>query len=72
MRALNDGRAQWTTADHLTADLWALWSKQLLGVAKDHPVRAEMEAKARAEAKQAKVAKMMDRFENRKRAYGLG
>ena len=49
VRALNHGRPQWTVNDHLTADLWSLWAKQ------DHPVRAEMEAKARIESKTAKI-----------------
>lgn len=66
VRALNDGRAPWVTADHLIADLWALWAK------KDHPRRAEMEAKARTATKQAKVIELRTKFQQRKRAYGLG
>jgi hypothetical protein len=63
---MNDGRPQWATTDHLVADLWSLWAKQ------DHPVRAEMEAKARTAAKRARVIELRAKFETRKRAYGLG
>lgn len=66
VRALNDGRPQWMTTDHLIADLWALWAK------KDHPVRAEMEAKKRTTAKLARVVELRAVFEKRKRTYGLG
>jgi hypothetical protein len=66
VRALNGGRPQWVTADHLIADLWALWAK------KDHPVRAEMEAKARTAAKQARVIELRAVYEKKKRTYGLG
>jgi hypothetical protein len=66
VRALNDGRPQWLTGDHLLADLWSLWAKQ------DHPMRAEMEAKARNAAKLARVIELRATFENRKRSYGLG
>lgn len=71
MRALNDGRPHWTVTDHLVADLWSLWSKHLLGVAQDHPKRAEMEAKARTAAKLARVVQLRTKFEKRKRTYGL-
>lgn len=66
VRALNDGRPQWTTTDHLIADLWGLWAK------KDHPVRAEIQAKARSEAKLARVIELRATFEKRKQLYGLG
>jgi hypothetical protein len=66
VRALNDGRPQWTTTDHLIADLWSLWAKQ------DHPTRAEMEAKARNAAKLARVVELRTVFEKRKRTYGMG
>jgi hypothetical protein len=66
VRALNDGVPQWIITDHLLADLWALWAKQ------DHPRRAEMEAKARNAAKQARVIELRAVFEKRKRTYGLG
>lgn len=62
-RALNDGELPWTNLEHRVTDLWALWAKQ------EHPVRAEMETKARIAAKQAKVIKLN---EKRKRRYGLG
>lgn len=65
VRALNDGRPQWETTHHLLADLWALWAKQ------DHPVRAEMEAKAHTAAKLARVVELRTVFEKRKRTYGL-
>lgn len=66
VRALNDGRPQWTTTDHLIGDLWTLWAK------KDHPVRAAMEAKTRNAAKQARVIELRAVFEQRKHTYGLG
>jgi hypothetical protein len=65
VRALNDGRPQWTTTDHLIADLWSLWAKR------DHPTRAEMEAKAHTAVKMARVIELKTKFENRKRTYGL-
>lgn len=65
-RALNGGELPWTNLEHRVADLWALWAKQ------DHPVRAEMEAKVKAAAKQARVLKLRAKFEKRKRRYGLG
>jgi hypothetical protein len=66
VRALNDGRPPWSVTDHLVADLWALWAK------KDHPVRAEIEVKARTNAKRSRVVALRTKFEKRKRAYGLG
>lgn len=66
VRALNDGRPQWSTTDHLLADLWGLWAKQ------DHPHRAEMEAKTRNAAKAARVIELRTVFQKRKRTYGLG
>jgi hypothetical protein len=74
VRALNDGRQPWQVTDHLIADLWALTLKVHSGdrPAGDHPVRAEMEAKARTSAKLAKVIELRTVFENRKRTYGLG
>jgi hypothetical protein len=66
VRALNGGDVPFTRLEHLTADVWALWAKQ------DHPVRAEMEAKARTAAKLARVIQLRTKFEQRKRAYGLG
>ena len=66
VRALNDGQPPLSRLEHFTADLWALWAKQ------DHPVRVEMEAKARHAAKQARVIELKAVFEKRKRTYGLG
>lgn len=56
----------WTNTDHRIADLWALWAKQ------DHPVRAEMEAKAAKDAKLARVIQLRATFNKRKKTYGLG
>lgn len=66
VRALNDGRPPWTTTDHLIADLWSLWAKQ------DHPQRDEIEAKARMDAKLARLAELRARNEKRKRHNGIG
>lgn len=63
---MNDGQAPFTRLEHLVADVWALWAR------KDHPKRAEMEAKAQAAAKQARVVELRAKFEKRKRIYGLG
>lgn len=65
-RALNGGQPPWTTTDHRIADLWSLWAK------KEHPLRAEMVAKARREKKLAKVIKLRAVYETKKRTYGLG
>lgn len=66
VRALNGGQPPLSRLEHFIADLWALFAK------KDHPVRAEIEAKAKAAAKQARVVELRTKFENRKRTYGLG
>lgn len=66
VKALNDGQKPYSQLEHLVADVWALWAK------KDHPKRAEMEAKAKARRKNARVVKLRSKFERRKRAYGLG
>lgn len=65
VRALN-GEPPWGRLEHLMADVWSLWAK------KDHPVRADMEAKARTAAKLARVIELRATFEKRKRIYGLG
>lgn len=65
VRALSDGQLPLSRTEHFIADLWSLWAKQ------DHPVRAQMEAKTRIEAKTARVIELKARFENRKRTYGL-
>jgi hypothetical protein len=64
-RALNDGQPPWSNEAHRIADLWALWAKQ------DHPVRAEIQAKAQAAAKTARVIELKARFQKLKHAYGL-
>ncbi|MGA5467177.1 hypothetical protein [Mycobacterium sp. NPDC050041] len=65
VRALNGGQAPWSNLEHRVADLWALWAK------KDHPVRAEIQAKARTAKKQARVEKLRTVFQKKKRTYGL-
>lgn len=65
-RALNGGEPPWSNTDHRVADLWALWAKQ------EHPVRAEMEAKAHKETKRARVIELRAKSERRKRTYGMG
>lgn len=73
VRALNGGRPPWSVTDHLIADLWALEAKAHFGdKVGDHPMRAEMEAMARTNAKLAKVIELRTVFQNRKRTYGLG
>jgi hypothetical protein len=72
VRALNDGRSPWGNTEHLIADLWSLTFKVHFGRVEDHPTRAAMEAKARTEAKQARVIDLRATFERRKRTYGLG
>lgn len=73
MRALNDGRPEWTLTDHLIADLWKLTaqanSKEPKKV-KDHPVRAEMQKEAQAAAREARVAQLRADYQRRKRLYG--
>lgn len=64
-RALNDGEPPLSRLESFVADLWALWARE------DHPVRAEMVAKARTAAKQARVIELRSKFEKRKRVYGL-
>lgn len=66
VRALNDGHAPWSNTDHRIADLWSLWAN------KEHPLRAEMEAKARTAAKLVRVNELRAVYETRKRTYGLG
>lgn len=72
VRAMNDDVPPWTRLEHMLADLWALEAKAHFGNGVgDHPVRAEMEAKARTNAKLARVIELRAVFERRKRAYGL-
>lgn len=71
MRALNDGRQQWSVTDHLLADLWALLQLRLNSdpkkKPKDHPVRAAMEEKANSAARMARLTGLKEEYENRKR-----
>lgn len=67
--ALNDGQPVWTHTDHLLADLWVALAKLLGDPEKmpenfDHPVRAEMRARATAAHKQS----LKEEFLQRKRA----
>lgn len=64
--ALNDGQPKWTTVEHLLADIWAVLVKLLGDPEKvpdniDHPVRAEMKARAIALAKEALKAMFLKR-----------
>ncbi|WP_292980975.1 hypothetical protein [Mycobacterium sp.] len=75
VRALNDGRVPWGNLEHLVADHWALTLMVNSGANarfRDHPTRAEIQQKAHAEAKQARVIDLRAKFEKRKRTYGLG
>lgn len=72
---LNGGQRPWGNVEHLLADLWALILRVNSGKDarfQDHPTRAEMEAKAHADAKQARVAELKSRAQKLKRTYGLG
>lgn len=74
VRALNGGRKPWGQVEHLLADMWVVLVRILNPKSEitDHPKRIEMEAKGRAEAKKARSARLREKFEKRKRAYGLG
>ena len=74
LRAVNDGQRPWSAGDHLLADLWILTLKMHNSKTRltDHPTRAAMQEKARAALKRAKVIKLREVFEKRKRTYGLG
>lgn len=74
VRALNDGWRPWGQLEHLMADVWVALAKiyNPQGEVSDQPRRIAMEAKSREEAKQAKRARQREKFEKRKRAYGLG
>ena len=74
VRELNGGRPPWGQLEHLMADVWVVLVRILnpKSEVSDHPRRIEMESKARAEAKQSKLARMRAKFERRKRTYGLG
>ena len=70
-RSLNGGRPAWTVGDHLLADLWML--TLLANVSNppvdDHPVRAAMEADAKAAEKAQRAEDLKATFEARKRMY---
>lgn len=74
VRALNDGRTPWGNVEHLLADLWLVLVKILNPKSRisDHPVRAEIESKARTAAKVARVVELKAKFQRRKKTYGLG
>ena len=68
--AINDGQPVWASTEHLLADIWALLLKANSDPKKtpdklDHPVRAEMTAKAVASSKK----QLKQRFLARKTAY---
>lgn len=65
VRSLNDGVPPLSRTEHILADLWALQARQ------EYPPRAEMEAKARATAKRARVIELRATFQKRKHTYGL-
>lgn len=73
-KALNGGRRPWGQIEHLLADLWVVLVRILNPKSRitDHPTRAEIQAKAHAAAKRARMRELRDLFEKRKRAYGLG
>jgi len=56
--ALNDGQPVWSSTEHLLADIWTLLvransEKGSVAEEFDHPVRAEISAKAKADAKRS-------------------
>jgi hypothetical protein len=74
--ALRGGKPQWTTTDHLLADLWVLFvrihsPKRSLPDDFDHPARAQMSAQARAEHMTALKAKFRKRRADRAAAHGM-
>jgi len=73
VRSVNGGEPPWDRTNNLLADLWALWANSgRKPPFKDHPVRAEKDAAAKAAAKKARVIELRAKFEKRKRSYGLG
>lgn len=64
--ALNDGQPVWGSQEHLLADLWALLLRansdpEKTPDALDHPLRAQMTAKATAESKKKLKAMFLER-----------
>lgn len=71
---MNGGQPPWSRLEHLIADCWVVLVKIMAPKSRvsDHPQRAEMEAKARLDAKSARVAELKATYRTRKRKYGLG
>ncbi|NMD55185.1 MULTISPECIES: hypothetical protein [Tsukamurella] len=71
VRELNEGRPGWSQTDHLLADLWAITvrANSTADSTPDHPVRALMEARARAAEKAARTSELVDRFRRLKNRY---
>lgn len=71
VRALNEGHPGWSQTDHLLADLWAIIvrANSTADSTPDHPVRAAMEARARAAQKAARTGELKDRFRRLKTRY---
>jgi len=74
VRALNGGQPPLSRTEHLLSDVWVVLVNILnpKSRVKDHPVRAQIEAKAHTAAKEARVIELRAKFEQRKRRYGLG
>ncbi len=70
-RTLNGGRPAWTVGDHLLADLWMLTLRAHVPnpPVDDHPVRAAIEADAKAAEKSTHLADLKARFAARKHKY---
>lgn len=69
VRVLNGGEP-FTLTDNLIADLWVSTTKANAKdpkKIKDHPVRAEMQAKAVARARSERAAQLRAEYEERKR-----
>ena len=64
--ALNNGQLVWGGVEHLLADLWALLARvhsdpDKVSDSLDHPIRAEMAAKAKAAEKKKLKAEFLAR-----------
>lgn len=65
--ALNEGQPVWSSTEHLLADLWTLLVRansekgSSLADDFDHPVRAEMSARAKAASKRSLKALFLKR-----------
>lgn len=76
VRALCDGRPPWSTTDTLLADLWALTARAnseegSLPDDFDHPLRAEMTAKAKLQRKRELKVFYLHRKAARRRSEGM-